>query len=331
MKGKGSLRKEAKSNNKASRSLKSANSTQSSGNGDKVSKRKGKEKEQERQVSDQEDGVSNEDIDAEGEVDEEMPSVSRGDDRITHDDGDEEAEADAEDRAISAKKKRKDLNGLAVESRNDPPERAKAKEKRSTIPIKTVVKKVVSTASEGEGRKSSTSTKSSERRVREPSGKDRERSGGRLYEQGAGEKEKTKKRKKQETSRWYSSDSDDAAETVGELSQSRSASNAHRSTSSTIEHSRTASPPPPAHSRSVTVDASSLPATRSRFFELYAPYAVLHSRLSAIRSALELGQPIRESPKQLRTLVEDCGKQRSILEGLKQAIGSSQVKLPDQR
>jgi hypothetical protein len=295
MKGKESLKKQARSNDrKASKS--SIENTRANG--------KGKEKASTPEELD--------DVDAEGEEDEDMPLATavEGDD------------FDAAGGGNNAKKKRKLLNGLAVEtgstttSRSGSRERDKEK-KANTIPIKTIIKKVVSTTSESEGRP--TSVKSLESRSREPSGKDRERDRGREKEkEREREKEKSKKRKKQETSRWYSSDSDDTASTSTKP-PSRStptihASSLSSSTSSIIPRSRQSAQNLPPSS------AASHSTIRSRFYELYAPYAVLHSRLSSIRSALELGQSIHESSKQLRSLVEECEKRRAELESIKQSL-----------
>ncbi|GAA6011143.1 hypothetical protein JCM11491_006739 [Sporobolomyces phaffii] len=292
--GKKSLKKEAKkSNGKGSTA---SNATKSS---------KGKEKQVE-EVSD--------DVDADGEIDEEMVA---GDDTADDDDG--------RSAANNAKKKRKLLNGLAVESRSTSRDKGKGRssdrEKERTNHIKTVVKKVVSTtASESEGRPSVEAGQ----RSREPSGKEKDRTREQPAEKIGGRElpEKSKKRKKQETSRWYSSDSDEGEggvdNSIGRLAPPGGGKQ-HRATVDAPPGRPPPPPPPPATTLSASSPTSHA-SKKARFYELYAPYAVLHSRLSSIRASLELGQPIQESPKQLTALVEECQKRRSELERLKDSL-----------
>ena len=298
MKGKESLKKEAKKNNGATaKSASSTNPTSTSTKG------KGKEK----AIEDIED------VDAEGEVDDEMETAG----------GETEEESQA-----NAKKKRKLLNGLAVESssrsssldRGSSRERDSDKDKdrergRSAVPIKTVIKKVekVITASEGEGKHPRPDHKKGD----SSRGRDREREKER-------EKEKSKKRKKQETKRWYSSDSED-----GEVKPTNGNHPRPPLSSSKQLPDRSAKPTIPPDSSFCSSSSNLAPPSdsslsfhsiRSRFYELYAPYAVLHSRLTSIRSSLERGQSIKESPKELRSLAEECEKRRMDLEGQKDAM-----------
>jgi len=303
MKGKESLKKEAKKVNGA---------TAKSGS---IPNSKGKGKERE---------VDPEDMDAEGEVDDAVETAG----------GETE-----EDSRANAKKKRKLLHGLAVESssRNSSSDRGSDRERerdrerdmgkgkdrergRSSVPIKTVIKTVekVAPTSESEGRHS----KSDHKKGESSRGRERERERERERDR---EKEKSKKRKKQETSRWYSSDSEDGEVKPTNGNHSRPPPSSSKPLHSDLPAkpsiaSHSSFPSSTSHLAPPNDSSSSFHSIRSRFYELYAPYAVLHSRLTSIRSALERGQRIKESPKELRSLAEECEKRRLDLEGQKVAM-----------
>ncbi|GAA5940613.1 uncharacterized protein JCM15063_006305 [Sporobolomyces koalae] len=257
-----------------------------------------------------------EDEDADGEVDDELllppptplvlppipsaPSSSSASSKRKEEEGDHDR---------FPKKKRKLSNGNGTVTGKDEGDRQREKVPGQHSPIKTIIKKVVapSTSTSNPVSASSDLSKPAHRRSTVTSGAGKEKEKERQTDPST-TKQKKRKTTTATTNRWYSSSDEDEPSHV-KSGPDRSQQPQPSSTSTTV----------PNDSISSKFDAS-----RSTFFELYASYAVLHSRLSTMRSDL-VHQPstittIKESPTELRQLVDECASKRKQLERLKEEM-----------
>ncbi|GAA6061973.1 hypothetical protein JCM10212_005217 [Sporobolomyces blumeae] len=321
MKGKQTLKKEARrTGTKASASSATVlePAVKTKGSPVKAAKGKGKEREQievdEAREVDVDQNDEDDDVDAEGEEDDEVSYASASTGRTRDKDRDEDAGQAKKKRKIEPSSPRLGTSSLKGERSRPVSSASTAKPIKTTI---RTVEKVVSTASEGEGVRSS----KIERRARDKEkdsakirDKERDRDKGR-------DADKAKKRKKQETSRWYSSDSDD----VGDPDDARPAPNGSVASTHAPKPSSSIPLAVPPHLVPTITSLSTFREYRAKFYELYAPYAVLHSKLNSLRFSLDSGPGRRADPgshglEDIARMVEQVEEKRNELEGIKEGL-----------